>query len=228
MLVGFCVVQGQPTYQIQTVRVPARFLSVVRLTASADTVATGIKTIPATHAHGTLTTYNGSILQESLPAGFLVTTQGGIEVVTDQSVIIPQADLPVLGIATVPAHVAEAGSQGNLTRGAIHQADGGSLVIKNLTAFTGGSETHTIHIVQEGDKEAAVAVAKAKVEAEKPTTGLLAQPCSEALQQSETQVIAQLVCQYVTYRAPAGARVLSAHVEGGTVVVRLQTIVLPA
>lgn len=228
MLAGFCVVQGSPSYQIQTATVPALLLPVVRLTASAEIVATGMKTIPAIHARGTLTIYNGSILQEFLPAGFLVTTQSGIEVATDQAVTIPAADLPAPGIAMVPAHAVEAGSQGNIVAGAIHQADGSSLVIKNLASFMGGRDTRTIQVVQDADKEAAVAMAKARVEAEKPTSGLLVRPCSGTVEQTETRVAVQLLCQYVTYHVPAGARVLSAYVEGDTVIIRLQTIVQPA
>lgn len=228
LLAGFCVVQGPPIYQIQTVTVPAQFLPVMRLAASAAIVATGSKTIPATHARGTLTIYNGSILQQLLPAGFLVATPGGIEIATDQAVVIPAADLPEPGIATVPAHAVDIGRQGNITGGAIHQADGASLVIRNLTAFTGGSGARTVHVVLDADREAAVAVAKARVETAKPSGGLQAQPCREMVQQSETHVIVQLTCQYVTYSVPAGARVLAARVEGRVVIVQVQTIVQPA
>lgn len=228
MLAGFCVVQGQPISQVQTVNIPALLLPLQRFSASAPIVATGVKTIPARHARGMLTIYNGSILQEWLPAGFLVSTQSGIEIVTDQAVVIPAANLPAPGVATVPAHALPAGSQGNIAVDAIYQADGGDIVIKNLVPFTSGQEARTMHVVQESDREATITEAKARVEAEKPTSGLLARPCTETVQQSETHVTVRLDCQYVTYQIPAGARVLSARVEGKTVLVQLQTIVQPA
>lgn len=227
ILVGFCVVQGPPIYQIQTVTVPARFLPVVRLTASAKVVATGIKIIPATHAHGTLTIYNGSILREFLPAGFLVTTQKGIEVATNQAMVIPAANPPAFGVATVPAHTVEAGSQSNVAAGAIYQDDSSSLIIRNLVSFTGGKDASTVHVVQGSDRDAAIAEVKARVEAERPTSELLARPCTETVRQTETQVTVQLDCQYVLYHVLSGARVLSVHVEGNTVIVRLQTVVWP-
>src|SRR5690242_8973765 len=76
---GILVPYHQPLAQ-QTIRVPAIFLPPITYTDSAPIIPTGIHTYPATQAHGTLTIYNGSILQQELPAGMIVTAQG-IEVI---------------------------------------------------------------------------------------------------------------------------------------------------
>src|SRR5579885_1916012 len=138
------------------------------------------------------------------------------------------ANPPAFGIATVPAHAVEAGSQGNIATGVIYQQDGSSLTIKNLTAFAGGQDAPTTHYVQDADRADAIAAAKASVEAKKPTAGLLVRPCTEAVKQSETRVTVQVVCQYAIYRAPTNTQVLSVlQVQGSSIVLRIRKVVLP-
>lgn len=93
LIVRLCFIPNTPAYTIKTITVPVQF-SMQKLQASVALIPTGTKTSPATYAHGILTIYNGSFLTEQIPAGFLVSTQSGIEIATDQAVIIPQIILP--------------------------------------------------------------------------------------------------------------------------------------
>src|SRR5450759_2873760 len=49
-------------YEDMTIRIPAVFLPLKQIRVEQVIVPTGIKAYPATQAHGTLTVYNGSIL----------------------------------------------------------------------------------------------------------------------------------------------------------------------
>src|SRR2546421_5424605 len=58
-----------PTYEQETLTLPAKFLPLQTFTATEPIIPTGVKTYPATTAHGTLTLTNGSVITEQLPAG---------------------------------------------------------------------------------------------------------------------------------------------------------------
>src|SRR5690349_8630213 len=60
-----------PHYEHQQLTVPAIVLPTKVFTAQAPIVSTGVKTYPATVAHGVLTLTNGSVLSEMLPAGII-------------------------------------------------------------------------------------------------------------------------------------------------------------
>lgn len=228
LLAGFCTVQGQPNYHIQTITVPALLLPVQHFSASAPIVATGVKSIPATRARGWLTITNGSSLIETIPAGFMVESASGAQIATDQSVTVPASDGESFGKALVAAHAVVAGMRGNIAAHSLNTTEGTSLYLKNLAAFTGGQDARTIPVVQESDREAAITEAKAQVEAEKPTSGVLARPCRETMQQENEQVTARLACQYVTYTVPAQVQVLSVlQVQGSSIVLRIKEAILP-
>ena len=100
-----------------------------------------MKTYPATYANGVLTVYNGSFLTERIPQGLILTASNGVEVTTDESVIVPAGNPPAYGIATIAAHAVTSGIRGNIAANAINQIYGSSLYIRNLTAFTGGKQS---------------------------------------------------------------------------------------
>jgi hypothetical protein len=227
MLGAFCLISPAPIYATQVIRVPAHFLPVQMFSAHVPIVPTGTIDRPAMHAYGTLTIYNGSILVQQLPAGFLLTTQGGLEVATDQGVTIPAAHLPALGVATVPAHVVRAGRQGDIPPGAINQNYGTSITIKNLSAFQGGQDASTEQVTTPGDRAKALAGAREHLTARLPR-GLLARPCAEKTSQTSDTLTVTWFCQYVIYTALPGMQILSAHVQGKEVVLQVRAIVLPA
>src|SRR5437016_6155531 len=57
----------EPPEQDAVLRVPAVFLPVQVFTTSVHISPTGVKTYPATTAHGILTITNGSIISQTLP-----------------------------------------------------------------------------------------------------------------------------------------------------------------
>ena len=61
-----------PYYEHKRLTVPAQFLPLKVFRAEAPIIPTGIKTYPATYAHGFLTFSNGSIIGQSVPAGFTI------------------------------------------------------------------------------------------------------------------------------------------------------------
>src|SRR5258708_29574944 len=103
-MIALCLIPSTPLYTIQTVSVPAHFLPLVQLKTTNTVIPTGSKTSPATYAEGMLTLYNGSILTQQVPAGFIVTSKNGVEIATDSSVTVPPANPPSYGMATVSAH----------------------------------------------------------------------------------------------------------------------------
>lgn len=224
LLAMLCLAPSLPVYSIKVLRVPARFLPLHVYQVQRLIVPTGTLVHPATDAHGVLTVYNGSILTERLPAGFLVTSQSGVEVETDQAVMIPAANPPTEGMATVAAHAVIAGSAGNLAVGSITQADGTSLVIKNLSAFTGGQDASTERVVTSDDVAKARDQARNQLAALIPI-GLLAGPCAEATRQNTTVLSVTWSCRYVAYTVPAGVQVVSVRLDGRYVMVQIKVLV---
>src|SRR5579859_2197353 len=69
--VGTILPYHKPLEQ-ETIRVPALFLPPITFTATAPIIPTGVKTYPATFAHGKLTITNGSVISQIIPKGFTV------------------------------------------------------------------------------------------------------------------------------------------------------------
>ncbi len=93
-----------------------RGLLALTVSQSLTTQATGKGHQDATQAAGSLTFYNGSFSSKSIDAGTVFTGSDGIQVVTDQTALIPPGNPPTYGAATVPAHAVHAGSQGNIAK----------------------------------------------------------------------------------------------------------------
>ena len=226
LLSGFCLIPDSPVYVTKQISVSVIPLPLVQLSVSVTIVPTGVSTIPALQAHGTLTIYNGSILQEALPAGFLVTTHSGGEIATDRAVTIPAGNPPTYGTATVAAHAVIAGAAGNIVPGSINQADGTSLVVKNLTAFTGGQDASVEHVITSGDIHSALTSARARLSMQQPI-GLLSKPCTESKQQNGAMLILTWRCHYVTYKAPPGITPIDVRVQGDRVILTVRVAQIP-
>src|SRR2546421_1537910 len=97
----------------KTLRIPAIFLPLKPFTATAPIIPTGVKTYPATSAHGMLTFTNGSVVSLELPKGLIFTSKDGIEVMMDTGVFVPSGSALGYGVATVSAQTVVSGSQGN-------------------------------------------------------------------------------------------------------------------
>ena len=145
---------GHPYYEHQRLTVPAVALPPQVFTAQVRIIPTGVKTFPATAAHGTLTITNGSVLAQTLPAGFIILSNSGIQVATDTAVFVPAGNANNFGRATVAAHLALPGT--NLPTLAVDQVLGTSLYIRNLQPFTGDRPAYSVKFVTAQDKHTAL------------------------------------------------------------------------
>src|SRR5260370_42399428 len=85
-IVGMTIYSAyNPSYVHETLRIPAHFLPLQTITTTQPIIPKGVKTYPATTAHGILTITNGSVVSQELPQG-LIFTGNGIEVLTTTSV----------------------------------------------------------------------------------------------------------------------------------------------
>lgn len=178
----------------------------------------GTAVVSATHASGTLTVYNGSILVQQLPPGFIVSSQGGVEIATDRSVIVPAGNPPAYGMVKVQAHAVVAGVSGNIGALSINAVYGESLYIKNLTPFTGGVDVRAETYATETDKAAALSTARYKLNTQaKQYPAMLDRQCGETIQQNDPMLTVVWSCQFASYHVPAGLHVLSVQKIGESV-----------
>jgi hypothetical protein len=219
-IAGFVLVANTPVFITETITVPAR-ISPLEIRATVAIVPTGKRGYPATQATGTLTLYNGSFLTQQVPAGFILTTSNGTEVVTDQAATIPPAAPPALGVTAVTAHASVAGIAGDIAAYTINQTYGAALYIKNLSAFTGGQDAYSTTYATKQDISNALDSARAQLSVKQPI-GLTTGPCTEKASQKAFSLSVVWMCQYVTYSKPVGAQVLSVRVVGHSVVLRIK------
>src|SRR6266567_7040084 len=216
MIAGITVYSGQhPVYEHQTLTIPARFLPPQTFTAAQTIIPTGIKTYPATTAQGTLTITNGSVIAQTLPAGFILTINSNVSVVTDQVVYVPAGSVDGYGVATVEAHLSTSGV--NLPVLAINQVLGTSLYVRNLQPFTGGHPAYSVKYVTPQDQQTALLQAR----------GILLGK-SSGLHESciETKVANSLPlnlvlawrCRFVTYHVPLYMHVSAVQLVGTHVI----------
>lgn len=200
-----------PYYEQQRLIVPVQLLPLKTFTAQAPIIPTGIKSYPATTAHGTLTITNGSIIGQLIPTGFAV--QG---VVTDRAVYVPPGSANGYGMATVSAHAILSGIGGNFAILAINQVEGSSVYIRNLSAFHGGQDAYSVKYVSEQDRQTATVQARSQLASE---VNGLHYPCGEDRVASLRNMIVTWRCQFVTFRVPSYMHVFSMRLVGKNLVV---------
>lgn len=201
--IGVSIPYKQPE-QRASLRVPAVPSFMRTFSAQIAINPTGIKTYPATFAHGTLTITNGSVISQELPLGVVFTSNSGVSVKTDQKVFVPAGDANGYGMSTVSAHLLTSGI--NLSTLSINQVIGTSLFIRNLEPFIGGRPAYTVRFATSQDKADALKRARNLLIA--MVVGLH-YPCQETI----TNVMTWR-CQFVTYSVPSYMRVLSVAIEG--------------
>ena len=203
------------------IRVPAVLLPVRDFSVSVPVIPTGVKTYPATTAHGTLTITNGSIISQTLPAGFIFITNSGVSVVTDQAVFVPAGNANGYGIATVSAHALVSGRSGNIPALAVDTVEGSSVYVRNLAAFRGGRDAYSVKVVTPQDIQTALISARNALTI--LSTGLH-YPCSETIT-GAVQVTWQ--CQFLTYHIPAYMHVTSVTIQGKNLLVAVWFVAHP-
>jgi hypothetical protein len=138
-------------------QVSARLLSVKSRTFTQTVPATGHGHTQAQQAQGALTFYNAAPYAQTVAAGTVLTGADGVELVTDQVAYLPAANLPDVGIATVPAQAVQVGPQGNIApldlNGLCCVA---GVSVKNTDASVGGQNARDYPAVPRQDVETVV------------------------------------------------------------------------
>jgi hypothetical protein len=133
-------------------QVSARLLEVGSPTQSQSVPTTGTGHAPARVGEGTLTFYNAAPSAQTVAAGMVLTGNDGVEIVTDAPAVIPAGNPPIEGEATVPAHAAAIGPQGNIApidlNGLCCLA---GISVKNTMAFHDGQYAYDFPMVTQAD-----------------------------------------------------------------------------
>ncbi len=129
---------------------PARVLQ-SSVTASSTVPTSGTKTIAGVQAHGTIEFSNSTNTQVIIPAG-IITSSSGVKVQLPQNVPVPPRQNKQDGSAPGNAVALNEGASGNI---AAHTLDGtccaNGIAVKNVQAFTGGTDAQVLHIVAQSD-----------------------------------------------------------------------------
>ena len=140
------------TQSITGASINARVLTPNPSSQSQTAPATGHKHQVAAAARGFLTFYNGQFTRLFIGAGMTLTSAGGMQVATDQSITIPAGAPPYYGRVTVAAHAIRVGSKGNIGAYTINQTCCYSAVLAvNFAAFSGGLDTRDYKVVTKND-----------------------------------------------------------------------------
>ena len=178
--IGVLTPYQQPE-QRASIRVPAVSLPLKTFHAAVPVMATGVKTFPATTAHGILTITNGFVIAQELPKGLLFAGADGIEVTTDDAVFVPAGSASGYGVATVSAHTVTRGKSGNISALDIDSVEGSSVYIRNLSAFTGGQDAYSVKLVTPQDRQIALDAARGYLAGQvSRIRAILENPCSES------------------------------------------------
>jgi len=156
-----------------------------------------------------------------LPAEFIFTTSSGVSVATDQAVFVPAGSANGYGYAVISAHAGIAGNSGNIPPLAIDTVIGSSVYVRNLTAFSGGSDAYSIKVVTSQDKQTALDKARQHLAA--VSTGLH-YPCSETI--SSTMAVTWR-CQFLTYHIPAYMHVAGVKIIGKNLLLTIWFVARP-
>ncbi len=203
------------------IRVPAVLSAVRTFTATAPVIPTGVRTFPATTAHGVLTITNGSIISQTLPAGFLFMTTSGVSVVTDAAVYVPAGNANGYGYAIVSAHALVSGRVGNIPALAVNTVEGSSVYVRNLAAFTGGHDAYSVTVATAQDRQRAVMSARDILATE--AIGLH-YPCVETISGA---IRVTWLCQFLTYQVPSYMHVIGVKIIGKYLLVAVWFVARP-
>ncbi|MGH7867538.1 MAG: hypothetical protein ACREP9_07875, partial [Candidatus Dormibacteraceae bacterium] len=225
---GTLVSYRQP--EIRTaIRIPAVLLPLKTFSAAEPVMATGIKTIPATTAHGTLTITNGSVIAQELPKGLLLFTgSSGIEVITETVVFVPAGSAAGYGVASVPAHTTISGKAGNIPAMDVDSVEGSSLYIRNLQPFTGGQDAYSVRIITPQDRQAALDSTRASLASQEARIrAILMQPCKETASGEDALLSVLWACRFAATPHVPGLHITGVKIDGNTLLVEGVFVVRP-
>jgi len=150
----------QDTYLMQSVNgdsdIATRLVGVRQLTST----KTDTKSVAMTHtqqdaksATGEITFYNATINVYTVPANTMFQV-GNLQIVTDETAVIPAANPPQIGQKAVPAHAVQPGVAGNIAALAISVnpcCGSPSVAAQNKSAFTGGADAVDVNVLKSAD-----------------------------------------------------------------------------
>ena len=210
----------QPVTRI-ILRVAAIPLAIKTFTVQTAIIPTGVRVYPATTGHGTLTITHGSIIGQSIPAGFAI--QG---VVTDHAVYVPGGNANGYGWAQVTAHAGIPGKNGNIPAYAINNVIGSSVYVRNLSAFTGGKDSYEVKFATTQDKQTALIKARNILAVQ---INGLHYPCTEYVNSRKPYVDISINwrCQFVTYHIPVFYHVTGVKIIGENLLIDVWFVMRP-
>jgi hypothetical protein len=216
ILLVYCVLTPyqQPVTRL-TIRVSAVLLPLKTFTVQVAIIPTGIKTYPATTAHGLLTITNGSVISQTIPQGFRLGN-----VTTDSAMFVPAGSANGYGYAIVAAHALISGKAGNIGAYTINQVEGSSVFIRNLAAFHGGRDSYSVKYATAQDKQ--TALVKARNQLAIVAAGLR-YPCLE----SSLRAYLTWRCQFVTFSLPANMHVTAIRIIGKNLLINVWFVARP-
>jgi hypothetical protein len=128
-------------------QIPGRQLATMTWSQAQSAPTTGTGHQQAQAAHGIIILYNALPAPQLIPAGELLKGADGVQVVTDENAIIPAAQLPIDGQASVEAHALNIGPGGNIRTGDIYGPCCRDNVFAFNRAFRGGQDARTYRTV---------------------------------------------------------------------------------
>lgn len=219
ILVAICTLFPYvPPVTRAVIRVPAIPLLLKTFSAQVAIIPTGIKTYPATIAHGILTITNGSIISQTIPKGFNIG-----DVTTDEPVFVPAGSANGYGVAYVTAHAISIGTSGNIPAYQINQVIGSSVYIRNLSAFSGGRDAYSVKFITSEDRQTSLQKAHQLLISE---SAGLHYPCNENVS-SGSSIRVVWVCQFVSYKIPTLMHVTGVRITGKSLLVNVWFVVRP-
>ncbi len=146
-------------------QVQARSLYAASSDQSKTVKASGVGHIPATVAIGTLTFYNSSSADQTVPAGTVFTDSNGVQFVNNVDAVIPAGNPPTAAQVTVSAHAVIGGENGNIPVFDFNNVPccATGVFVLNTSAFNGGQNAQIFTYVQQSDIDEAVSALEASV-----------------------------------------------------------------
>jgi hypothetical protein len=222
VIIGVFTSYQQPVIRT-TIRVPAILLPLKTFTAGVAITPIGIKTYPATTAHGVLTNTNGSVISQTIPQGFRLDG-----VITDTAVFVPAGSANGYGYATVAAHALISGKQGNIAAYTVNQVEGSSVYIRNLSAFSGGRDSYPVKYVTAQDKQTALSQARdilfVQISAYKNGVHY---PCKELYLYKQAHMAINWRCQFLTFVLPPYMHVTGIKIIGKNLLLHVWFVARP-
>jgi len=139
-------------------QVAARVIASITPTQSKTVKTTGVGHVPGAQARGQLTFYNAFSHPQTIAIGTVLTDANGVQLVNDETALIPAATPPTEGSVTVSAHAIDAGVNGNISAFDFDNVPccTSGVNVQNTAAFSGGQDAYSYAFVEQSDIDGVV------------------------------------------------------------------------